>query len=171
MKKNIFIPEVRTIIVKCKIRTENGFIKETKRTGCILVCYDKLTKMIHLTGFKHIPTAIETASAFLKDVFRLHGFPKVITTDRGTQFTSQVWGELLEFFEAEVSLATTSHHQTVGQVERNNAYVETYLRSFVGTYDDESWMDYLFLAEFYNNNSIHASTQQSLFLALYNSNE
>jgi len=38
----------------------------------------------------------------------------------------------------------------------------------VGTYDDESWMDYLFLAEFCYNNSIHASTQQSPFLTLYN---
>jgi hypothetical protein len=38
----------------------------------------------------------------------------------------------------------------------------------VGTYDDESWMDYLFIAEFCYNNAIHASTQQSPFLTLYN---
>jgi len=93
-----------------------------------MVCCDRLTKMIHLVGFKHVPTAIDTARAFLKKVYRLHGFPKVITTDRGTQFTSRVWEELLDFFGAELSMATTSHHQTVGQVERNNAYVETYLR-------------------------------------------
>ena len=48
--------------------------------------------------------------------------------------------------------------------------METYLFTVlcVGTYDDESWMDYLFLAEFCYNNSIHASTQQSPFLTLYN---
>ena len=44
---------------------------------------------------------------------------------------------------------TTNQHETVGQVERNNAYVETYLRYFVRTYDDENRMDYLFLEEFY----------------------
>jgi len=124
--------------------------------------------MIHLIGFKHVPNANETADAFLREIYGLHGFPKVVTTDRGVQFTSQIWKYLLEFFRTEVNYATTSHHETVGQVERNNVYVETYLRCFVGTYDDESWMDYLVLAEFYYNNSIHASTQQSPFLTLYN---
>jgi len=74
----------------------------------------------------------------------------------------------LEFFGTEVNYAPTSHYETVGPVERKNAYVETYLLCFVGTYDDESWMDYLFLAEFYFKNSIHASTHKSPFLDLYN---
>jgi len=56
-----------------------GYSWETKRTGCILVCCDKLTKMIHLWVFKHVPNAIETAEVFLRDIFRHHGFPKVIT--------------------------------------------------------------------------------------------
>jgi len=154
--------------VKGRVRTEEGTTITTLRTGCIMVCCDKLTKMIHLVGFKHVPTAIDTARAFLREVYRLHGFPKIITTDRGTQFTSKVWEELLDFFGAELSMATTSHHQTVGQVERNNAYVETYLRCFVNTYDNEEWMNYLYLAEFCYNNAIHSSTQQSPFLALYN---
>jgi len=124
-------------------------ITNTISGGCIMVCSDKLTKMIDLTGFKHLPTARETARAYLRKVFNLHGFPLGITTDRGTQFTSQLWKKLMEFFNAEVRLATTDHHETVGQVERNNAYVETYLKQF----DDEEWMDYLYLAEFcYCNN-------------------
>ena len=154
--------------VKCRTRTEDGYVWETKRAGCILVCCDRLTKMIHLIGFKHVPNANETANAFLREAYGLHGFPKVVTTDLGVQFTIQVWKELLEFFGTEVRYATTSHHETVGQVERNNAYIETYLRCFVGTYDDESWMDSSFLAEFCYNNSIHASTQQFPFLTLYN---
>jgi len=133
-----------------------------------MVCSDKLTKMIHLTGFKHLPTARESARAYLRDVFKLHGFPLGITTDRGTQFTSQLWKKLMEFFNVEVHLATTDHHETVGQVERNNAYVETYLRCFVKQFDNEEWMDYLYLAEFCYNNSIHAMTQQAPFTTLYN---
>jgi len=78
-----------------------GYSWETKRTGCILVCCDKLTKMIHLWVFKHVPNWIETAEVFLRDIFRHHGFPKVITADRGTQFTSPVWEELLKFFGTE----------------------------------------------------------------------
>jgi len=124
------------------------------------VCCDKLTKMINLIGFKHVPNATETADTFLREIYRLHGFPKIVT--------SQVWKELLKFFGTEVNYATIRHHETVGQIDRNNAYVETYLRCFVGTYENESWMDYLFLVEFCYNNSIHASAQQSPFLALYN---
>eukprot|EP00833_Pecoramyces_ruminatium_P016170 jgi/Orpsp1_1/1190202/evm.model.d7180000077406.1 len=142
--------------------------EEVIRSGCILVCCDKLTKMIHLTGFRHVPSAMETVKALLREIYRLHGFPHSITTDRGTQFTSKVWEEMMNFFGAEKKIATTSHHQTVGQVERNNSYVETYLRCFVNTYDNDEWLDYLFLAEFCYNNSIHASTQQSPFMALYN---
>ena len=139
-----------------------------QRGGCILVCSDKLTKMIHLMGFRHLPSAKETANTFLKEIYRLHGFPISITTDRGTQFTSKVWKDLMKFFGAELNLATTSHHETVGQVERNNSYVETYLRCFVNTFDNDEWLDYLYLAEFCYNNSIHASTNQSPFLSLYN---
>ena len=61
---------------------------ETKCAECVLVCCDKLTKMIHLKGFKHLPNANKTADAFLKKFYRLHGFLKVVTTDRGTLFTS-----------------------------------------------------------------------------------
>ena len=39
--------------------------------------------MIHLIGVKHVPNANETADTFLKEIYRLHGFPKVVTTDRG----------------------------------------------------------------------------------------
>jgi len=74
----------------------------------------------------------------------------------------------MEFFNVEVRLATTDHHETVGQVERNNAYVETYLRCFVKQFEDEEWMDYLYLAEFCYNNSVHAMTQQAPFTTLYN---
>jgi len=74
----------------------------------------------------------------------------------------------MEFFNVEVRLATTDHHETVGQVERNNAYVETYLRCFVKQFDDEEWMEYLYLPEFCYNNSIHAMTQQAPFTTSYN---
>ena len=49
---------------------------ETERhQGCIMVCCDILPKMIHLIGFDHVPDAKETAREYLKNVFKLHGFP------------------------------------------------------------------------------------------------
>ena len=117
--------------VRCKTRTDYGYAWETRRAGCILVCCDKLTKIIYLIGFKNVPNANETADTFLREIYKLHGFPMFVTTDRGSQFTSQVWKELLEFFGTEINYPISSQHETVGQVERNNAYVEIYLRCFV----------------------------------------
>jgi len=74
--------------------------------------------MIHLIGFKYVPNTTETADAFLREIYRLHGFPKVVTTDRGVQFTSQVWKELLEFFGTEVNYATTNYHDTVMPMQK-----------------------------------------------------
>jgi len=42
--------------------------------------------MIHMIEYKYVPN--ETAEAFLKEIYKLHGFPKVVTTDRGVQFTT-----------------------------------------------------------------------------------
>lgn len=81
-----------------------------------MVYCNKLTKLI----LKNVPNVIETENALLKDMFRLYGFLKVITTDQRTQFSSQEWEELLEFFGTEVNFTSTSHHQTVSQIERKN---------------------------------------------------
>jgi len=87
--------------VKSKARTANGIFMGNKKDWLHFGVLDKLTKMIHLWVFKHVPNWIETAEVFLRDIFRHHGFPKVITADRGTQFTSPVWEELLKFFGTE----------------------------------------------------------------------
>jgi len=79
-----------------------------------------------------------------------------------------LWKISVEFFDVKCNLATTNHHQTTGQVEKNNQYVETYLRCFVKTFDDEEWLKYLYLAEFCYNNAVHSSTHQSPFMTLYN---
>ncbi|KAG4094391.1 hypothetical protein H8356DRAFT_1333391 [Neocallimastix lanati (nom. inval.)] len=75
---------------------------------------------------------------------------------------------ITRYFQTEINYATKSYYETIGHVKRNNAYMETYLRCLVGTYDDESRMDYLFPAEFGYNNSIHVSTKHYPFLILFN---
>eukprot|EP00833_Pecoramyces_ruminatium_P014090 jgi/Orpsp1_1/1188122/evm.model.d7180000062592.2 len=52
-------------------RTAGG-IKVVERSGCILVFSDRLTKMIHLSGFRKMSTARETIRAFQTEIFRLY---------------------------------------------------------------------------------------------------
>jgi len=130
-----------------------------------MVSCDKLTKMVHLFAFPGVPTANEAAIGFLKSVFYLHGLPAQIITDRGSQFTSSLWNEILNILSIKHVMATTAHHTTVGQVERLNQSIEQYIRCFIRAFDNQDWIDWLYLVEFIYNNSKNASTGQPPFLS------
>ncbi len=142
-------------------------LPESKGYTVIMVVVDRLTKMIHLIPFKDIPTTEETAKEFLRNIYKLHGLPRDIITDRGTQFTSDLWKELLSALRIQAKVATTDHHETVGQVERCNSFIEQYLRIYTRAYYHDDWVDWLYAAEFAYNNSINASTKQSPFYTNY----
>jgi len=49
---------ITNLQVKSRVRIDERYTWETKRAGCILVCCDKLTNMIHGIGFKIYQTLI-----------------------------------------------------------------------------------------------------------------
>lgn len=59
----------------------------TKRHNSILVVVDKLTKSAHFIPVRDTYKASEIAQVFIKEVVRLHGFPKKIISDRASIFT------------------------------------------------------------------------------------
>ena len=83
----------------------------------IMVIVDRFSKMIHLIPFKQIPDAKQAAKAFMNNIFKLHGLPQDIYTDRGSQFTSALWNEFMHLLKIKNNIATTDHHETVGQVD------------------------------------------------------
>jgi len=131
----------------------------------IMVCCDRLTKMIHLSAFPGTPTATAAAISFLRNVFYIHGLPEEIITDRGSQFTSRLWEKIMKYLSIKHTTATTGHHTTVGQVERLNQSIEQFIRCFLRSFPDEDWTDWLYLAEFVYNNSKNSSTGQPPFLS------
>ena len=144
----------------CGLPESNGYTT-------LMVIVDRFSKMIHLIPFKEIPDAADTAKAFIKEIFRLHGLPKDIYTDRGTQFTSVLWQEIMNLLKVESKIATTDHHETVGQVERCNAFIEQYLRAYSKAYYHDDWVEWIHLAEFVYNNSINESTKETPFFINY----
>ena len=142
-------------------------LPESKKYTVIMVVVDRFSKMIHLVPFKDIPTAEETAKAFIKHIFRIHGLPSDIITDRGSQFTSDLWTQIMEKLRITTKIATTDHHETVGQVERCNSFIEQYLRLYSRSFFHDDWVEWLHLAEFVYNNSVHESTKQTPFFINY----
>ena len=57
----------------------------------ILVVVDRLTKYSHFISMHHPYSAQDVVNIFLDNVFKLHGLPKVILTDRDPIFTSTIW--------------------------------------------------------------------------------
>jgi hypothetical protein len=57
----------------------------------ILVVVDKLTKYAHFIPLSHPFTTKNIVQIFLDNVFKLHGLPLAIITNRDRIFTSQLW--------------------------------------------------------------------------------
>jgi hypothetical protein len=97
-------------------------------------------------------------------VFRLHGLPKDIVSDRGPVFNSKFWREFTAGLGIKCNFSTAFHPQTDGQTERVNQTLEQYLRMFC-SYEQNNWADLLAAAEFTYNNTDQSSTGYSPFYA------
>jgi len=135
-----------------------------KDHDAIWVVVDRLTKQWHLVPCSTTVDARDLADLFLLHVFRLHGLPRTITSDRGPQFASAFWHRLCARLGIELRLSTAFHPQTEGQTERMNAVMEQYLRSYVNYLQDD-WADWLPIAEFVTNNHTSETTAVSPFFA------
>jgi transposase InsO family protein len=60
----------------------------------------------------------------------LHGVPKKIVSNRGTQFTSKFWERLHEALDTQLHFSSAYHPQTNGQTKRVNQILEDMLRFY-----------------------------------------
>ncbi|KAJ9531103.1 hypothetical protein QJQ45_000899 [Haematococcus lacustris] len=121
----------------------------------ILVIVDRLTKMVHLARTWERMTAVQYAKLFVDNVFRLHGWPDSIVSDRGPNLNNN------RFF---VELAALL--QTDGQTERMNRVIEEMLRHYIRP-DQKDWAEHLPLVEFAINNAKQESTRCTPFYLNY----
>ncbi|KAK1792840.1 hypothetical protein P4O66_012751 [Electrophorus voltai] len=76
--------------------------------------------MVRFVPLKGLPTALETTDLLFHHIFRQFGLSEDIVSDRGAQFTSRLWRELLGKLNITMSLMSGYHPQANGQVERDS---------------------------------------------------
>ena len=121
----------------------------------IMVVQDSTTRMVHLIPFKITYDAVETANLYFREVFRLHGLPDRIQSDRDTRFTSAFWQQLWKRCGTKLAMSTSYHPQSNAANERSHKVIEELLRSLV-QYPPFDWDQQLPIVEFAVNNAVVA---------------
>ena len=124
---------------------------------------DSMSKMSHFILTHTTITALGAARLFLTHVWKLHGLPRQVVSDRGPQFIAEFMQELYQLLGVKLAATTAYHPQGDGQTEQVNQELEQYLRLFVNERQD-NWDELLPLAEFQYNNHVHSATQQTPFM-------
>jgi len=132
----------------------------------IHVCVDRFTKMAHFCPTTTKISAEGTADLYLRHVFKNHGLPRDIVSDRGPQFVSKFTRALLDLCDIKGNRSTAFHPESDGQTERVNQTLEQYLRIYCDYHQDD-WNQLLPLSEFVYNNTKNVSTGMSPFYANY----
>lgn len=135
----------------------------------ILVIVDRLSRGTHLEPCQESMTAKQVGHLYLKTVYRHHGLPDTIVSDRDTKFVAHFWRELHKLFNTKLSMSSAFHPQTDGMPENKNQVIEAYLRSFV-SYHQDDWVDLLPFCEVAINNSQSTATGHSPFYLNYGFN-
>lgn len=89
----------------------------------------------------------KVAHSYLDNVYKLHGLPATIVSDRDLVFTSKYWKELFRIIGTGLNMSTPYHPQTDEQTERVNQCLEIYLRCFIHACPSK-WSQYLALLNF-----------------------
>ena len=127
-----------------------------------MVVMDRLTKRMVLIPTKKSITGEGAARLFAERIFREHGMPRVIISDRDPRFTGTFWRKLHELLQTKLMMSTANHPQTDGQSERALRSATAMLRHYVDE-QGQDWDEQLWAVEFAYNDAVHASTGFSPF--------
>ncbi|EFA77127.1 hypothetical protein PPL_09882 [Heterostelium album PN500] len=131
------------------IDTEYKGIKYNK----VWVIVDRLSKMVRLIPVHSTYTSKDLAEIFMKEIFKHHGMPVEIVSDRDSKFTSKFWKDLMDILNCEIRTTTAENQQANGQVESIIRYLENH----------DEWITLVDTIEFCVNNSIHHGCEYSPF--------
>lgn len=132
----------------------------------IMMVVDRLSKMGYFIALYHPLNATVVAQLFLDNIFKLHGMPKSMVSDRDKLFTSNFWKELFNSLGTKLHMSTSYHPQMDCQMARLNMCLEQYLKAMVSQ-RPKQWAKWLALAQWWYNSSYNSAIKCNPFEAVY----
>lgn len=132
----------------------------------ILVIIDRFTNYGHFVALSHPYTAQSIAKTFLGVIYRLHGQPVSLVTDRDAILTISFWKEIFKLMGVQLAISFAYHPEADGQTARLNQCLENYLRAMVHSCP-RKWCGWIPLAEYWYNTNFHSMLKLTPFQALY----
>ncbi|CAE5963235.1 unnamed protein product [Arabidopsis arenosa] len=122
--------------------------------------------MVRFIPCKKTTDALQVASLFFQEIYKLHGLPCSIVSDRDSRFLSHFWRSLWRLLRTKLDMSSAYHPQTDGQTEVTNRALGDLLRCLVGD-NIKSWDRVLCQAEYAHNRAVNRSTGFSPFQVVY----
>ena len=136
-----------------------GLPKSIHGNTGIWTIVDRFSKQAHFIPVKKSIKSHHMATLFVSQIFKYHGMPSSIISDRDPRMTSLFWKGLFENLGTKLNFSSAYHPQTDGQSKIANLTILDLLKNYVDGVDQRGqWEKYLPLVEYAYNNTVHSST-------------
>lgn len=131
--------------------------KDIDNNVYILSLQCELSKYVEAYPLQRKDT-VSVAKSFVNNFILRYGLPRVIATDRGTEFQSETMKEVCKLLKIEKVSSTAYHHESIGSLENTHKHLAAFLRTLCDGHQ-ETWSQWLQFWCFSFNTTVHTQTK------------